>query len=225
MTANAEVIAAISTLDLKPRSHRWTSLTYCIVDAVWSIGSRYDSVVVPIVRKVAKSFSDENPLADSDRMPADPVPITRFLEQFPSSDALVLAVENRQRTSTRGGILKAEAVCRYAEVFAAHGIHSLSDANKVLADAELTQKVDADLRAVPGDGSAGVRRSYLWMLIGDDTRIKPDRMVMRWVATHGFTGGPEEAKTLIAQAARELGGGVSPWMIDHAIWTAQRARR
>ncbi len=60
------------------------------------------------------------------------------------------------------------------------------------------------------------------MLIGDDTRIKPDRMVMRWLGAHGCTGGSEEAKTLIDLAAKEISGEVTPWMIDHAIWTAQR---
>ena len=224
MTTNADKIAAIRDLDLKPRSHRWTSLTYCILDAVWSIGARYESVVVPVVRTVAKSLSDEEPLAESGRMPSDPVPLSSFVEHITSGDALASLVGNRQRTSTRGGILKADAVLRYAEVFIAHGVDSLEDANKVLGDAELTQKIEADLRAVPGDGSAGIRRSYLWMLVGDDTRIKPDRMVMRWLVAHGFNGGTEDAKSLIGQAAKDIGGDVTPWMIDHAIWTAQRAR-
>ncbi|GAA2471403.1 hypothetical protein [Terrabacter carboxydivorans] len=225
MTEHAEVIAAIHELDLKPRSKRWTSLTYCIVDAVWSIGARYDFVVVPVVRAVATTFSDDEPLADGRRMPADPVPLSRFMEQVPTGDALASLVGNRQRTSTRGGILKAEAVLRYAEVFAAHGVDSLEGANKLLSDPKLAEAIEVDLRVVPDDGSAGIRRSYLWMLVGDDTRIKPDRMVMRWLAAHGFTEGPLEAKALIVKAAKDLGNGVTPWMIDHAIWNAQRARR
>ena len=43
--------------------------------------------------------------------------------------------------------------------------------------------VNADLRAIPGEGAHAVRRDYLWMLIGQDDLIKPDRMVLRWFKT------------------------------------------
>jgi len=35
---------------------------------------------------------------------------------------------------------------------------------------------------IPGDGAC---LGYLWMLVGDDNGIKPDRMVLRWLAAHG----------------------------------------
>ena len=36
------IAAAVSTLEPEPRTWRWTSLSYCVLDAVWSIGARYD---------------------------------------------------------------------------------------------------------------------------------------------------------------------------------------
>lgn len=48
------ILDAITALDPQPRGRRWTSLSYCIVDAVWSIGARYNAVVVPIVNRVAE---------------------------------------------------------------------------------------------------------------------------------------------------------------------------
>ena len=39
---------AVVALQPKPRKLRWVSLSLCVVDAVWSIGANYDTVVVPM---------------------------------------------------------------------------------------------------------------------------------------------------------------------------------
>ncbi|GAA4589350.1 hypothetical protein GCM10023107_12550 [Actinoplanes octamycinicus] len=220
-----KIVDALVELNPQPRGARWASLTYCILDAVWSIGARYDTVVVPLVRRVASRAGDENPLAPGG---PDPLPVPTFRTAYPEVADLE-AVTNKQRTSPTGGILKADAVLRHARVFADHGVYELATAATLAVDDPATwSRLDAALAAVPGDGQSRIRRGYLWMLTGDDHVVKPDRMVLRWLARHGADVSADEARVLLAELARIvaeiLGRPVTPWMIDHAIWLDERNR-
>jgi hypothetical protein len=98
-----------------------------------------------------------------------------------------------------------------------------------MADQARWDAVDRDLARVPGDGTGGVRRRYLWMLAGSDVLVKPDRMVLRWLDRNGCRVTAIEARDLLTRAAQELTvrlhRPVTPWMLDHAIWKAERAGR
>jgi hypothetical protein len=84
------------------------------------------------------------------------------------------------------------------------------------------------MRRVRGEGRYGIRRGYFWMLCGDDGRIKPDRMVLRWLAPHGVRD-PEVAQQLLIDVAAFLSQNgaatVTPWEVDHAIWLAARGEQ
>ncbi|RKS74134.1 hypothetical protein CLV35_2636 [Motilibacter peucedani] len=222
------LVNAVQALNPQPRAQRWRSLTYCLVDAVWSIGARYDTVVVPLVRRVAHEHGDGEPLVDTGTpLPRDPAPLRAFLARFGPHNPLT-SVTNRQRTSTRGGALKADVARRYAEVLLEHGVGTLADVAPLMRDARRFEHVNDTLRRLPGEGQHGVRRNYLWMLAGDDDGVKPDRMVLRWFARHGQHVEPLEAAMLvraIADRLTELGHPTTPWEVDHAIWSAQRAPR
>jgi hypothetical protein len=70
---------------------------------------------------------------------------------------------NRQRTSSRSGILKAEAVYLFAKALLAAGINKFSDLRDrgKLTDAEMRVK------EIPGQGS-GITFKYFLMLSGED---------------------------------------------------------
>ena len=223
-----DLVDAVEALNPRPRGPRWASLSSCVVDAVWSISVNYDAVTVPITRAVfaASTRHDADPLvAGNDVTTPDPVRLDMFLSLFPTVDALV-AVSDHHRTSPRGGILKADAALRYAKVFANAGVQTRHHALEALRDDVQYAALNEQLRAVPGDGANGVRRGYLWMLIGDDDGIKPDRMVLRWLAAHGQPATASEASTILRSIATELthrsGSLVTPWMVDHAVWLAAR---
>lgn len=227
MAVPQSVIDAVAALDLRPRRRRWTSLSYCLVDAVWSIGANYDTVVVPVVRRVAARLQDPEPVVELPApMPPDPAPISKFLEVFPEP-ATLLPVTNRQRTSTRRGVTKAQAAVQHAQIFHRAGIENLEQAAGLLADDEAFAALDETLKQIAGEGGAGIRRGYLWMLIGDDYRVKPDRMVLRWLKRHGVVTDPAGAAQLLLDVAAQLattGSKVTPWMIDHAIWLDARRK-
>jgi hypothetical protein len=66
---------------------------------------------------------------------------------------------NRSRTSTRGGILKAEAAIRYAEILATTGVHHIGDVTELRGDIARATAIERQLADVPGHGS-GARLSY-----------------------------------------------------------------
>ena len=188
------MVTAAAGLDLQVRSRRWTSLSYCVLDAVWSISNRYDKIVVPLVRRVAEANHDRSPVADAGTdLPADPLPLPTLLTRYPTADALRV-VTNAQRTSTKNGIPKTEAALQYAGVLVEHGVTDLAAAVHLMTDLERWEAVDHALARIRGDGNGGVRRSYLWMLAGSDDLIKPDRMVLRWLAHNGCPATVHEAQ-------------------------------
>jgi hypothetical protein len=148
---------------------RWTSLSACVLDAVWSVGADHDRVVVPLVHRVLTSAATGPLLADS-RPDADSHPLPRLLTRFPDEQALEAAAQNRQRTSTRGGVTKADAALRYTRTLVTHGVLGIEDLPRLLADPALWSRLDRALSRVPGEGQHGARRSYFWELCGVDGR-------------------------------------------------------
>lgn len=221
-----ELAASVVKLNPQPRARRWVSLALCIADAVWSIGAHYDNVVTTLVRNLAKEFGVTKPAVPGDEpLGADPLPLKKLASL--SVDELT-RLTNQQRTSTRGGVLKSEAVLQYCRVFLDHNVHSLDDIPGLFADAERFGAVDKALRSIPGEGGHGIRRNYLWMVVGQDDLIKPDRMVLRWFGRHGVevdpTGARDAIAALVPLVSAGLGRTVTAWEIDHALWQSARRR-
>ncbi|AXX30381.1 hypothetical protein KCV87_05035 [Actinosynnema pretiosum subsp. pretiosum] len=221
--------AATAGLTVEPRGKRWTHLPLCVLDAVFSINLRYRGVV-----RVCEAYATHAGLPDP-LLPADrahevvgtdrerPVETLVEIGRAAGADDLArLVLRNRGRTSTRGGVRKAEAALRYAETLAAEGVHRFADVSALLADPVRLAQVETKLQLVPGHG-AGVRLSYLWMLTGAENRVKPDRMVLRWLARHldRVVGATEATALLVALGERT---GHSAWELDHAVWQHESSR-
>ncbi|MCP2098453.1 hypothetical protein LV78_006448 [Actinosynnema pretiosum] len=222
--------AATAELTVEPRGERWTHLPLCVLDAVFSINLRYRGVI-----RVCNAYADHTGLPDR-LLPADRAhevigtarehPVDTLAEVGRSIGADDLAhrvLRNRGRTSTRGGVRKAEAALRYAETLAAEGVHRFADVSALLADPVRLAQVEAKLQLVPGHG-AGVRLSYLWMLTGADDRVKPDRMVLRWLARHldRAVSTTEATALLVALGERT---DHTAWELDHAVWQHESSKR
>lgn len=218
--------AAVLELNPRPRERRWVSLSFAIVDAVWSIGATYATTVVPLVSRVAADFGVTHASVPNSSPPTpDPVPLEAFRSRFDVES--LTARTNRQRTSTRGGTSKAHAVLDHVDIFRTAGIDTLGQARAIMTDTPAFERLDIALKAVPGEGAHGVRRGYLWMLIGDDDRIKPDRMVLRWLRHHGVSASPASATAIVHELVARINDipgerRITAWEIDHALWQAGR---
>lgn len=159
-----------------PNESFYKSLPICVIDAVFSIGVNYKSV-----EKAINSFLTYFDLKISRDLPiANEYGIRDFIRHMDSfssfEEAAKTGFNNRQRTSSVNGILKAEACYRVAKVFQKHGIDTLEDFNAYANKPVL----DADILQVQGQ-SSGIMLKYLYMLAGKADEVKPDRHMVNFM--------------------------------------------
>ncbi len=162
--AAAELVTVAPPMEnAQPGPPRWASLSALVLDAVWTPGTSHDRVVVPLVHRVLGPAAS-GPMTTTEESAADSHPLPRLLARFPDEQALEEAAQNRQRTSTRGGITKAEAALRYARTLVAHGVLGVEDLPRLRADPAAWARLDRALSRIPGEGQLGARRSRFWRL-------------------------------------------------------------
>jgi len=185
------------------------SLALCLLDSMWSLGSNYDRHVVPVLNRYrALRGSDVANDAASDLVAA--------VEGCGGPDGFAGEMRNRQLTSTRGGVLKAEAVYRAAKLMAQAGIETPS---QLRSDAD---RVAMSWRKLPGQRSSATGWRYLLLLAGA-SEAKPDRMILRFVShSLGRPCTPDDAHALLTAAAAHLD--VPLPALDHRIWLFQSGR-
>jgi hypothetical protein len=208
------------------REYFYASLPLCVIDAVFSINTRYAAVENDVGR-VCERLGLARFAAVSGVHPARSaqLSISEFLGRVETSTIDELASQlfgNRQRTSTRNGILKADAVLRFARVLQAGRVEHLQDTVGLGERAD----VEAGVRRIAGQ-SSGLSWRYFLMLSGDDTRVKPDRMIRRFLARAlGREPALDDAQVLLERvvaALRPECPALTPRLLDHLIWRAERA--
>ena len=109
-------------------SYYYDSLPLCVIDSVFSIGVKYTSTQ-NAVRNYCRYFSLREYNLNRDAA-GDQHTITELIEHIEKIGIQACAdrvVCNHQRTSSRNGILKVEAVLRFAKVLQKYGIERLRD--------------------------------------------------------------------------------------------------
>ncbi|MCG7519501.1 hypothetical protein [Ruegeria sp. Ofav3-42] len=210
-----------------PAEFFYASLPLCVIDAVFSIGVTYTSTANTVTRFCERQGWTKSLAPDAPRATGEHT-ISEFLALFDGLTPDQMADDlfgNRQHTSTRSGILKAEAVRQYAEALQANGIEDFGD----MTETRLTM-IEKQVRRIPGQGS-GISFDYFRMLAGNDNLIKPDRMVQRYVAKAANMRPervtPEFARSVLQNAITKLaerGFAWTPRQLDYAIWTWERTR-
>lgn len=230
---NDEVAAVVTAVKAIPDfdaainvgEYQYASPGHCVLDSIFSIGVRYEGV-----RGVLRRYCQHYQLPEFYGVPwpppvANQLPLSGLVYQIsevgPERFATEI-VQNRQRTASRSGILKAEASLLLAEALIRHGVETFQDAMEKIAD----EGLDRELRDVPGQAS-GISIRYFFMLAGSPDLIKPDRMILRFLTgALGRDVSPNEAVDLLAGVVTQLraaGLGVDARSIDSAIWQHQRA--
>lgn len=206
---------------LLPSPDRWStpggydSVGLAIIDSVWSIGVRYQSVENVIARYRAERLA-----AGGDPEADRPGDVRRFIEASGGPEGFAARIGNRQRTSTTNGVLKAEAVLDEARILEAEGVRVPADLTG--ASRERLDHLQRRWSTVTGQRSGVSWRAFA-MLVGLP-EVKPDRMIRRFAADalgrpNASAVGVDEARDLVIATAALLG--VSPRDLDYAIWAYQ----
>lgn len=197
------------------------SLALCIVDSVQSTGVRYPSVEA-VVRRYRDYRGKQG--GDANRDGANELVATFSELNDPGEWTKVIG--NQNKTSTRQGApLKAVAIQSAAEAMVKQGVLTGEALRDVATNPERLASVRDAWLAVPGQKS-GITWRYVLMLVGVPG-VKPDRMIIRFVADTLGLNRRKVATTFAADAITETANALdmSPTDLDHAIWEWQRKQR
>lgn len=212
-------LAELRTL---PVEYHYSSLPLAVADAIYSIGVGYDAQVKPAMARFAGhlgiSLTGEPSVGCHGCL--------TLLGGLPAHETASDVFANRGRTSTRNGILKADAVMRAMRLFHECGIDTIND---LRAAGVKLRVVEEAFREIPGQRT-GISWKYLLMLTGDEDLIKPDRMIKRFLAEAlglGAVLSEDGCVDIVRAAAAELSREfpfMTPRRLDYAIWSWQRAQ-
>jgi hypothetical protein len=205
----------------------YRSLPFCIIDAVYSLAARYSST-----RNAVIHFCNVAGLQRL-RQHGSPYPDTgeqyqvhqfkEFLSGYGDYRRIATEVfDNRQRTSSKNGILKAEAVHRFARVLVRHNVNYFQDIPTVIPSSQF----ESDICDIPGQ-TYGTSLKYFFMLAGEENMIKPDRMILRFLGrVIGDQGNQQNAQAWLSQALQILNQ-TYPTLtlrkLDHEIWKYEKS--
>ncbi|MGO9372839.1 MAG: hypothetical protein ACLQBD_12150 [Syntrophobacteraceae bacterium] len=194
----------------------YSNLPLCVIDAIFSIGVRYESTV-NVVNRVRSYFSNLN---------YEPS-INNLISQYYNHDIKYMAdtfFNNKQRTSTHNGILKADAVLRFCKVLAKFEVNCIDDVIKVTGKKDF----ENEIKKIPGQKS-GICLNYFYALSGMSDYVKPDRMLKRFAeSVRGRNVKVSECHQLLLGASliiSETYPEMEARILDHLVWKYQRGRK
>ncbi len=212
----------LGTIELG-NEYYYNSLVFCLIDSIFSIGVRYTSTKNTVLF-YSKYRQCENKIY-YDTEPEDELTINDLITDIEHYDdhGMKCLFNNRQKTSSRGGIRKAEAVYIAAKLLLRNGINTIKDIKKCE-----NGYLEKQFKQIPGQ-SSGISYSYLLMLVGYDDHIKVDRWIKRFV--EDATGervnenSIEEDLLKICQEIKKSFPKMTPRLLDYAIWSNTRGKR
>ncbi len=201
----------------------YDGLALAIVDAIWSMGVRYQGVGNVLDRY--RLWVEDTHAVSAEARTAQELLVD--ICQAGGAEAFARnVVRNRQLTSTRSGVLKAVAVEQACSALLDCGVNTAADLRERAADDE----VKARWLSVHGQRS-GISWRYVLMNVQVED-LKPDRMVCRFVARalNLFAVNPTIGHAQVSAAHLVLTKRypeLSLRALDHAIWSYEsgRARR
>lgn len=191
------------------------SLALCVLDSIYSLGIRYEQVE-NLVARYRENREEEGSDAGLDT----PQDLINVIDRVGGPAEFAEYVNNRTRTSSSGGVLKAEAVMQAAQMLVKSEIESPSQLHEC-AKTERMEVIEARWCKVRGQ-SSGISWDYFQILAGLGG-VKADRMIIRFcervldrqVSSSG-------AHDLIVAASGALAE--EPSEVDYKIWCSERER-
>ncbi|MDO5669918.1 MAG: hypothetical protein Q4G50_07935 [Corynebacterium sp.] len=191
------------------------SLALCIIDALYSTGSHYTSVV-NVINRYRRKYPEEN------HGPQDLLESMRVVGGARAWAEDV--VENVKPAHTgRNARLKAEVIEQAAELMCERSIATVADFRGAVARDLYDNDVRTGWLGLPSQ-SSGVTYNYMLLLVGLPS-IKPDRMVLRFLADalgEDADLSEKQAVELLERTAERMN--VDAGALDHIVWRAASGR-
>lgn len=199
------------------RSYHYNSIACCIVDAVYSIGVRYQSTENTVASFCKYAGIERYRKAGSNYDAYTVSRLMQIIRTVGTENSADVIFHNRQRTSSRNGILKSEAVLRFAEILSKCGIETFADFQKN----GVPEKYENEIKRIPGQKS-GLALHYFYMLAGNDDYCKPDRHILKFLSHYlGIPIDVASAQKILERAVREMKTNypnLTVRSLDYAIW-------
>jgi hypothetical protein len=145
------------------------------------------------------------------------------MELYTTDELAEKIFQNKQRTSTKNGIKKSEAVLMFLRVLIKYKVESFKDLDKITTN----DKFENEIREIPGQKS-GISLKYFFMLAGSEDLIKPDRMIIRFLEHEsGKKLSLNDCQLVLTEVNKnlnEMGFKITPKKLDNLIWNYQRTQ-
>lgn len=191
-------------------------LALSVIDSIYSTGSKYQAVINVVDEYRAYRRAQGG---DADRDGTSEL-IQTFKEAGGSAGWAELVNNRKPAHTKKNAPLKAEVIRRAAETLQHKdlGVTTQDELRAAYANKERRKKLKDSWLGLPSQRS-GVTYNYLLILAGFQS-VKPDRMVVRFVAEHaGLEANkltPMETADLVQQVAELYP--TQPRRLDHVIW-------
>lgn len=186
------------------------SIPICILDDIYSLQSKYETITFPTIKRYADFFLDGNLYTDNYSIDS----FVRDLEEKGLSFIMTNVLNNRQYV---GGRRKIDVCYDMAKKLQALGIQTFNDFNNFRDKDYLTYC----LRQIKGVGDAAI--DYLFMMIGDDNRVKPDIHIHHCVMDAiGHDVSNEQCQLLFRTVSERLVSSfpfATPRFLDGIVWS------
>lgn len=200
------------------------SLPICILEAIFSMAAHSTSstnVRTRYEQYYSLNFDKQTGIGTIEHTVSE---FIKNIDSFKSiEDFTEKVLKNRQRTSAKSGILKAEAAYEVAKVFEKHKINTIADFQKY--PAELRDSLNQEICLVRGQ-SSGIMLKYLYMLAGDENNVKPDRMLLRFIKEiepEISIDEVQETMEKVVATLKKKHPQLTVRLVDFLIWDYQRS--
>ncbi len=219
----------IDNLDLDEEDqfeNYFSCVPLCAINAIFSINTKYQAVLNALDRFCLYfNFDRDHPINGQIPPKKNQKSVSDIYKLIKDIDVDILAADifqNRQRTSTSNGILKADASVRFIKTLKDSGAEYYHDIQKLINN----KTFENCIKEIPGQNS-GISLKYFFMLTGSKDQIKPDRMILGFIKdATGLTLSPIDALQLIRQTVDDLKrkgySHLNPRHLDNLIWNYQR---
>lgn len=204
-------------------SSPYNSIAPAIIDCVYSLNSRYETVK-KIVKRYADNFMNSNPSLKG-------VQVDDFLSQVDQigfEDFALNILQSKRKILKKGSNKYRIQTCyEIAETLKEQNIQTILDFQKLKKDK--ADELANNLKTLEGIGEAAV--NYLFMLCGDQNKCKPDVHLLKYIEeVIGFKVTEVECQDLFKEATRILSAkpeykGLSVAGLDSKVWYYHKYQR